>query len=360
MTLFVVSTPTDAKSCRISVSYTSKIAFLHISKTNMEERVTIYNCSKQQDFHQALARDVFVGITANSKWFPTKYLYDEQGAALYETIVRDKIYYPYQAETEILLLRAKEIVQLTCPEEVVELGSGTAMKTRPLLEAMRSIGCSRYVPLDISESTLRLAAAKLATEYTWLHVDGFVGDFDADLPKIPKKGRRLVVFLGSTIGNFSNTERRDFFGKLSSTMESDDSLLLGIDLFKSPEVILAGYADDKGLRRQFYLRALKVMNSQLGANFVEEKFTSLCAWNPLASSLEFSLVATDNFKVNIKDLDVQVTFSKGEDIRVAYSTKFTKEGINQELAGVGFDVTAWYTDTKEQFAEVLAVKCAKP
>ena len=247
-------------------------------------------------------------------------------------------------------------MQLTCPE--VELGSGTAIKTRPLLEAMRSIGCSRYVPLDISESTLRLAAAKLAAEYTWLHVDGFVGDFDADLPKIPKKGRRLVVFLGSTIGNFSNTERRDFFGKLSSTMESGDSLLLGIDLIKSPEVILAGSADDKGLRRQF--RALKVMNSQLGANFVEEKFTSLCAWNPLASSLEFSLVATDNFKVNIKDLDVQMTFSKGEGIRVAYSTKFTKEGIHQELAGVGLDVTAWYTDPKQQFAEVLAVKCAKP
>ena len=170
----------------------------------------------------------------------------------------------------------------------------------------------------------------------------------------------MVVILGSTIGNFSNTERRDFLGKLSSTMESGDSLLLGIDLFKSPEVILAGYADDKGLRRQFYLRALKVMNSQLGANFVEEKFTSLCAWNPLASSLEFSLIATDNFKVNIKDLDVQVTFSKGEGIRVAYSTKFTKEGIHPELAGVGLDVTAWYTDPKEQFAEVLAVKCAKP
>ena len=322
----------------------------------MEQRGEVFLLAKK-DFHQELARNIQLGLTSHPKWFPTKYLYDEKGTVLYEKIVLDPIYYLYQAETEILQSQANEIMQLTRPDEVVEIGSGTSTKTRLLLEAMHSFECNRYVPIDISKSTLRHAAENLKAGYAWLHVEAYVGDFDTDLPNLRRNGRRLIVFLGNTVGNFrSKYDRIEFLKNVSATMEPGDALLLGIDLFKDKKDILAGYADTKGFREQFYMRALSVMNNELGANFVEESFSTISTWNSLSSALEISLVSLEDSQVYVKDLQLKVSFSKGESFLIASSTKFTKIGITMELTEVGLDVIAWYMDESKQFADLLAVR----
>ena len=141
-------------------------------------------------------------------------------------------------------------------------------------------------------------------------------------------------------------------------MEGGDALLLGIDFVKDADSMMAGYENQKGLRRQFYLRPLRIMNSELGANFAEDKFAPVSSWNPTSSSLDFSLVAKEEVRVNIKDLHLEVILSEGEAINIAHSFKFTKEGISEELAEVGLDVVACYTDTNGKFADVMAVPAA--
>ncbi|CAI8000668.1 Histidine N-alpha-methyltransferase [Geodia barretti] len=143
---------------------------------------------------------------------------------------------------------------------------------------------------------------------------------------------------------------------LSSALASGDALLLGVDLVKDAREIIAGYADQKGLRRQLALRAIRIMNEQLGANFEEENFQSRRVWNPETSSVEMSLVATQEAKVFFEKLKLEVFFSEGEGFQTGFSTKFSREGITGDLAGVGLKVTAWYSDTSERFAVLLAVQ----
>ena len=320
------------------------------------QKITIHYLSEPLDHRASLEKDIMTGMTANPKWFPTKYMYDEEGAALFEKMSKEPNYYIYHAETEILHKHAKEIIEFVRPQEMVELGSGASTKTRILIEAMQSIGCYKYVPLEISEKILCHSVEQLTAEYPWLRVDGYIGDFNTDLPRLIKSGRRLMVFLGSTIGNFkSKAERRQFLLKLSATLTSGDSLLLGVDLLKDKEKIIAGYGDQKGLARQFSLRAIRIMNEQLGANFMEENFTTHSDWNPESSCVEISLVATHEAKVFFESLNVEISFSEGEGIKIGFSTKFTKEGITEELAGIGLDVVAWYTDTSEIYAVLLAL-----
>ena len=322
-----------------------------------KRQITIHRLSEPLDHRASLEKDIMTGMTANPKWFPTKYMYDEEGAALFEQISKEPHYYVYHAETEILRGHAKEIMESVRPQEMVELGSGASTKTKILIEAMQSAGCYKYVPLEISEKILRRSVEQLTAEYSWLRVDGYIGDFDTDLPRLIKNGRRLMVFLGNTVGNFkSKAERRQFLSKLSTTLTSGDSLLLGVDLVKDKEKIIAGYGDQKGLRRQLSLRAIRIMNEQLGANFEEENFTNRRVWNPESSCVEMSLVATHEAKVFFETLNTEISFSAGEGIQTGFSTKFSRGGIAEELAGVGLDVVAWYTDTSERFAVLLATQ----
>ena len=320
------------------------------------QKFTVHRLSEPLDRRASLEKDIMTGMTANPKWFPNKYIYDEEGSALFEQISKEPHYHIYHAEREILLRHAKEIMEFVRPQEMVELGSGTSTKTRILIEAMQSIGCYKYVPLDISEKILHHSVQQLTAEYPWLRVDGYIGDFDTDLPRLIKSGCQLMVFLGNTFGNFkSKAERRQFLLKLSATLSSGDSLLLGVDLVKDKEKILACYWDQKGLIRQLLLRTIRIMNEELGANFEEENFTSHRVWNPESSSVEMSLVATHEAKVFFETLNVEISFSAGESIQTGFSTKFTREGITEELAGVGLDVVAWYTDTYERSAVLLAI-----
>ena len=315
----------------------------------------ITQLSKPHDSRETLEKEVLVGMTDSPKWFPSKYLYDEEGFALFDQISREPQYYVYRTEIDILREHAREVMESVRPGEMVELGSGTSTKTKVLLEAMFSTGCRRYVPLEISEQILRRAVGELTADYPWLTVDGYVGDFDTDLPKLRRVGRRLLVFLGTTIGNYRNrAERGKFLSKISAALSAGDALLIGLDLVKPASDIAAGYADSKGLKKQLALRSIRIMNQRLGANFVEENFQYRRVWNAESSSLEGWLVAVEEARVFIERLQLEVGFCQGEGFQTWLSTKFTREGITEELEGVGLGVTAWFTDSQERFAVLLA------
>ena len=329
---------------------------LVMERERIRTRMTVRRLSAPHDYRVELKKDVKNGMTAQPKWFPTKYLYDKEGAALFDQFAKQPHYYLYRAETEILVERAQDIMQLVSPDELVELGSGASTKTRLFMDAMRRVGCRRYVPLDISEPIIRRAAANLTADYDWLQVDGQVGDFESDLPKLTRNGRRLMVFLGNTVGNFRTcTERLTFLKKLSAALTEGDALLLGIDLMKDVGDIVAGYFDPDGIGQKFIWRALDIMECELNADFHREHFASGVFWNPHLSALEIRLFAQQDTVLSVRDIQLDVAFSAGEELILGFSTKFSREGITQELGDAGLSVTGWYTDSAERYAVLVAI-----
>ena len=323
----------------------------------MAKPYTIRRLSPPQDFRTALIRDVKRGLSSHPRWFPAKYRYDEEGSQLCEKITETPEYYLTRTEIEILTKHAKEIMQLVSPDELVELGSGSSTKTRILIEAMHSTGCRRYSPLDISETALQEAVDALTADYDWLEVNGQLGDFDTDLPRLQRKGKRLVAFLGSNLSSHnlvSNTERAEFLANLGSIMEKGDALLLGVDLIKDIPIILSAYNDSMGLNRKFKLNALHVINVNLDADFVIADFEYVTRWDSEKSAVISSLQAQRDVTVTIKAISLEVNFRKGDEIVVGVSCRFSREQITKELADVGLKVTAWYTDSAERYGLLVA------
>ena len=326
-------------------------------QTRERAQTTICRLSPPQDFTAVLMRDVKVGLSHQPCWLPPKYRYDAEGSRICEQMAEAPEYYVNRAETEILMERSKEIMQFVDPDELVELGSGSSITTRCLIEAMPSTGCHRYAPLDISETALHQAADALTADYDWLEINGYLGDFDTDLPKLKRNGRRLVAIFGNSIGNYnliSKTERAEFLAKLGGTLEKGDALLLGVDLVKATPLLLSAYSDSMGLNKQFNLRTLDVVNRELDANFPLEHFQYVCRWDAEKVAILSLLQAQREMKISIRAIPLEMNFVKGDEILVGISCKFTREHISQELAAVGLKVTAWYTDSAEQYGLLIA------
>ena len=214
-----------------------------------------------------MARDVRRGLRTIPKELSPKYFYDERGSRLFERITELEEYYPTRAEREILRSRSAEIVATAeSPPELVELGSGSAAKTRHLLSAMRDAGCLQtYVPVDISEEITQQTAELLVEEYPGLAVRGLVCDFEHHLERIPDAGeRRLIAFLGGTIGNLYPYQRRSFMCRIAALMFPGDHFLLGTDLIKDPARLEAAYDDAEGVTAEFNKNVLEVLNRELG------------------------------------------------------------------------------------------------
>ena len=217
---------------------------------------------------RALRADARTGLLADPKWLPPKWFYDARGSRLFEQITRLPEYYPTRAEREILDTRAGEIAALTDAHTLVELGSGSSEKTRLLLDALREHGTLRqFVPLDVSESALREAAAALAEDYLGMSVHGVVGDFTEHLSQLPGEAPRIVAFLGGTIGNLLPAERAKFFRSVHDVLDRGEWLLLGTDLVKDPDTLVRAYDDEAGVTAEFNKNVLRVLNRQLGADF---------------------------------------------------------------------------------------------
>ena len=309
------------------------------------------------DAAAALRHDVRIGLSADLKWLPPKWFYDARGSELFEQITMLPEYYPTRTERELLRGSAGEIAGQAAADTLVELGSGSAEKTRLLLDALATTGSlRRFVPLDVSESALRGAMTAVAQDYPGLEVHGLVGDFTRHLELLPvaRAGRRLVAFLGGTIGNLLPPERAEFFTALHTVLEPGELLLLGAGLAVDPAVLLPAYDDAAGVTAEFNRNVLRVLNRELGADFEVDAFDHVAVWDAEREWIEMRLRARNAMTVRLPEVQMTVRFAEGEEILTEVSGKFRRAGLAAELAACGFENRAWWTDPDERFALVLA------
>ena len=307
------------------------------------------------DLRESLEADVLKGLASTPKELPPKWFYDDRGSELFDAITRLPEYYPTEAERSILRERAREIIGAAGTDTLVELGSGTGDKTRVLLDAMADEGrLHRYVPFDVSEGTLRYSAAALARRHPGMAVHGVVGDFERHLDLIPRTGRRMVAFLGGTIGNFEPATRTEFLEKLVATLEPGDTFLLGTDLVKDANRLVAAYDDAQGVTAEFNRNVLRVLNRELHADFEPAAFDHLAVWDDVHEWIEMRLRSRSPQSVTIADLDLEVTFAEGEELRTEISAKFRRSGLEAELHASGLELCGWWTDPAGDYALSLS------
>lgn len=303
----------------------------------------------------ALRAEAREGLTATPKWLSPKWFYDARGSELFEEITALPEYYPTRTERGLLAQYADEIAALTEPEILIELGSGSSEKTRLLLDAMTARGTLRtYVPQDVSVTALEGAAQQVGAEFPGIDVVGVVSDFTGSLHHLPGGGRRSVAFLGGTLGNLVPAERAEFLSGIAAVLDPGENLILGVGLVIDPAVLVPAYDDAAGVTAQFNLNVLAVLNKQLGANFPLEDFRHVALWDAENQWIEMRLEALRELSVRIDDLDLEITFAAGEQLRTEISAKFTEDGIAAELASAGFGVRKVWTDQDQRFALLCA------
>lgn len=284
-----------------------------------------------------------------------KWLYDERGSQLFDAITRLEEYYPTEVERSILREAADDIAKSSQATTLVELGSGTSDKTRTLLDALHATGqLQRFVPFDVSEEIMAIAASQISTAYEGIEVTPVVGDFTLHLAELPRAGKRMIAFLGSTIGNFFLEERKAFLWVLADQLEPGESVLLGVDLLKDLDRLIDAYYDDQGLTEQFIKNSLLVLNRRLDGDFDPEAFSYIPFWDPTLSRVDMRLRSNTDQRIRLPQADLELLLNAGEEIAVEISTKFRLSGITAELEHAGLAVTRVYTDPNHDFALLLA------
>lgn len=319
--------------------------------------LTLSNYLAADSAATALRRDVRDGLTRTPKMLPPKWFYDSVGSDLFDQITRLPEYYPTRTEAQILRRRSPEIVAAAGADTLVELGSGTSEKTRMLLDAMRDSGqLRRFIPFDVDAGVLRAAGDAIGQEYPGIEIDAVCGDFEEHLGKIPAVGRRLVAFLGSTIGNLTPGPRANFLASLAETLQPGDSVLLGTDLVKDAERLVSAYDDSAGVTAAFNRNVLSVVNRELDADFDLDAFAHVAKWNADEERIEMWLRADAPQRVRVAALDLDVAFGAGEEMLTEVSCKFRADRVADELAKAGLQQTHWWTDEAGDFGLSLAVK----
>jgi L-histidine Nalpha-methyltransferase len=329
--------------------------FFPVPRDGLSSAITIDSHLDGQS-ERSLAEDVLDGLTRPFKELPPKHFYDAHGALLFDRICELPEYYPTRAERTILESSAAQIAELTGAVELVELGSGTAAKTRVLLDALYAAGTlRRYVPIDVTESMVRECAHELTSEYPGMRVHGVIGDFERHLDRVPPaEGPRIVAFLGGTIGNFPPGSRRRFLREIARLLGPEDHLLMGTDLVKDPRVIEAAYDDAEGVTAEFNRNVLRVVNRELDADFEPEDFEHVALFDREHEWIEMRLRARRDLVATVRRLDLQVRFEEGEELRTEISAKFTPERLRTDLAAAGLELAHWLTDPDELFALTLS------
>lgn len=308
-----------------------------------------------EDLDESLRVDARLGLTAVPKSLPPKWFYDARGSELFEEITRLPEYYPTRTERELLRASAEHVAEATSAQILVELGSGSSEKTKLLLDAMAAHGSlERYVPQDVSVAALDSSVHDLASRYPGLVVHGIVSDFTDTLHNLPRGGRRMIAFLGGTLGNLVPDERAEFLSSVSEVLEDGEQLLLGVGLVTDPEVMVPAYDDAAGVTAQFNLNVLNVLNTRLGANFDLSGFRHVALWDSRNEWIEMRVEALRPMTVRVPAIGLDVTFDEGEQMRTEISAKFRVEGICKELAAAGFGSDRVWTDPLDRFALILA------
>ena len=310
-----------------------------------------------EDLAEALRADVTAGLGAEAASLPPKWFYDDRGSVLFDQITRLDAYYPTRREREILEREAGAIAAASGADTLVELGSGTSDKTRLLLDAFTRTGqLRRFVPFDVSEGILRWSAAAIGDRYPGLAVHGVVGDFDRHLGELPRGGRRMVVFLGGTVGNYRPAARAALLADLADSLDPGDSLLLGTDLVKDPSRLVLAYDDPAGVTAEFDRNVLRVLARELGAELDPEGWAHEARWNAEDEWIEMHLRAVGAQRITVPSLGIDRAFADGETIHTEISAKFRRPRVERELAAAGLDLVHWWTDEAGDFALSLATK----
>lgn len=303
--------------------------------------------------------DVRTGLGGPRKWLWAKYFYDELGSALFEAICVLPEYYLTRAEAEILREHAPQIIDTVgTPLEIVELGSGSAVKTRHLIDAaFKRQPTLRFRPIDISAAALHASARALACEYPGITVDGINADYLTGLTRLSRNGvrRRLAVFLGSNIGNFQPGEAQTTLSALRGVLEPGDGFLLGADLKKERAVLEGAYDDAAGVTAAFNRNMLARINRELGGHFDVDSFRHRAFYNEAESRVEMHLVSLRRQDVPIDAAGIVAHFEDGESIHTESSYKFDSDSIGGLAGATGFDVRASWTDAARRFADFLLV-----
>lgn len=306
------------------------------------------------DADAALRADVLHGLTARPKELPPKWFYDARGSALFEKITELPEYYPFRTERALLTDSVDDIARSSGADTVVELGSGSSTKTRLLLDAFGAAGTlHRYVPQDVSEAALRGAMDELHRDYPALALHGVVGDFTKDLHRLPGAepgGKRMIAFLGGTIGNLLPAPRHAFLRHVRGVLEPGEQLLLGAGLVTDPDVMVPAYDDDAGVTAEFNRNVLWVLNRELGADFDVDAFDHVALWDAANSWIEMRLRATRDMHVRVSGLDLDVSFLAGDEMVTEISAKFRTEVVDEFVAAAGFEPTRRWIDPDHRFA----------
>ena len=299
------------------------------------------------------------GLTRPFKELPPKHFYDARGAELFDRICELPEYYPTRAERAILEQTATELAALTGAVELVELGSGTAAKTRVLLDALQAAGTlARYVPVDVTESMVRDCAETLTEEYPGLRVHGVIGDFERHLDRraggdraadrrVPRRHRSATSRPAAAAASCARSR---------SLLGPDDHLLMGTDLVKDPGVLEAAYDDAQGVTAEFNRNVLRVLNRELDADFDPEDFDHVALFDTEHEWIEMRLRSRREHTTLVRALDLPVHFDAGEEVRTEISAKFTPERLEGDLSAAGLELVRWFTDPDELFALTLSAR----
>jgi L-histidine N-alpha-methyltransferase len=319
-----------------------------------ERTVRVDVLREREEGRAALYETTGRNLQARVKQLPAVWLYDERGSQLYDEITRLPEYYLPRREEQILRSTAPQIARRTRARTLVELGAGTAKNIRLLLHALDAAGTlERFVPLDVSEQTLRASTQAIAAAYPRVSVHAIVGDFERDLDALTEAGPRLIAFLGSTIGNLSPQQRRRFLETLARLLTQEDGLLLGVDLVKDAARLEAAYNDSRGATEAFVRNALTAVNRELDATFDQRRFAYEARWDPEHEWMDIGVRAREGHTVSVRGLELEVEFERGEPLRVEVSSKFRREQFELEAGRAQLQVGSWWTDAAGDFAVAL-------
>lgn len=308
------------------------------------------------------AEEVRIGLRGKLKSLPSKYFYDETGDNLFQQIMKMPEYYLTPCEFEILTNQKKQILDLFVknePFDLIELGAGDGHKTRILIEHLLLQGVDfKYIPVDISANVLDILAQRLKTEFPNLQIESQEEEYFQALQNISSYSSRpkMVLFLGSNIGNFNYEEMLEFFQQISNSLNPGDALLVGYDLKKDPQIILNAYNDAAGITRNFNLNILTRINRELGGDFILDNFTHFPIYDPVLGAAKSYLVSKKKQVVTIDALEESFLFERSEPIYTEISQKYDNLHMDSLAHQFGFKVVKHFTDSKCYFVDALWIK----
>ena len=318
----------------------------------------IVNYLKKKSIYD-IKNEILLGLTAPSKYISSKYFYDEVGSKLFEQIARLPEYYPTVTEKKILKNLVFQLDFDFSNADIVELGSGDASKISLILKQLPDevLAKMSYYPVDISSSAIQESMTDLSRAFRLKNMTGLVLDFNTQLHLIPQKSRRLYLFLGSTIGNFDESERHRFLNNLYHEMQPGDHLLLGLDRVKEQSVLENAYNDSEGITARFNKNILRVANRLVDANFRPDDFEHKAFFRSDKNRIEMHLIAKRDRQI-LLGINYQIKLKQGESIHTENSHKFTENDIENISKSSQLKIKQIFSDDKKWFSIVLFEKAS--